>query len=128
MRVVPLAQVACNRSDDPFDCWGSSPLDGLEPRSQKADCAGLSSSLIAPHAHSSSASAPRPLTAHRLPPNEGCLSLPNCQYWQFVEQRASSPDDRQHTLAQAAEDTIYISMCSGGAMVKVSVAERPQFI
>jgi hypothetical protein len=45
-----------------------------------------------------------------------------------VEQRASSPDDRQHTMAQAAEDTIYISMCSGGAMVKVSVAERPQFI
>ena len=31
-------------------------------------------------------------------------------------------------MAQAAEDTIYISMCSGGAMVKVSVAERPQFI
>jgi len=28
----------------------------------------------------------------------------------------------------AVEDTIYISMCSGGAIVKISVAERPQFI
>jgi hypothetical protein len=45
-----------------------------------------------------------------------------------VEQRASIPDDRQHTMAQAAEDTIYTSMCSGGAMVKVSAAERAQFI
>jgi hypothetical protein len=31
-------------------------------------------------------------------------------------------------MAHAAEDTIYISMCSGGAMVKVNAAERPQFI
>jgi hypothetical protein len=45
-----------------------------------------------------------------------------------VEQRASSPDDRQHTMAHAAEDTIYISMCSGGAIVKISAAEQPQFI
>jgi hypothetical protein len=44
-----------------------------------------------------------------------------------VEQRASSPDDRQHTMAHA-EDTIYVSMCSGGAMVKISAAEQPQFI
>ena len=28
----------------------------------------------------------------------------------------------------AGEDTIYISMCSGGAIVKISVAERPQYI
>jgi hypothetical protein len=28
----------------------------------------------------------------------------------------------------AADDTIYISMCSGGAMVKMSVAEQAQFI
>jgi len=61
------------------------------------------------------------------PPNEGCLSLPNCQYWHFVEHRASSPDDRQHTMAQSAEDAIYISMCSG-AMVKVNAAEQAQFI
>jgi len=27
-----------------------------------------------------------------------------------------------------AEDTIYVSMCSGGAMVKISAAEQPQFI
>jgi hypothetical protein len=45
-----------------------------------------------------------------------------------VEQRASSPDDRQHTMAHAAEDTIYISMCSGGAMVKVNAGEQSQFI
>jgi hypothetical protein len=61
------------------------------------------------------------------PPNEGCLSLRNCQYWHFVEQSASSPDDRQHTMAQSAEDTIYISMCSG-AMVKISAADEAQFI
>jgi hypothetical protein len=28
----------------------------------------------------------------------------------------------------AAEDIFYISMCSGGAMIKISAAERPQFI
>jgi hypothetical protein len=28
----------------------------------------------------------------------------------------------------AADDTIYISMCSGGVMVKMSVAEQAQFI
>ena len=28
----------------------------------------------------------------------------------------------------AAEDLIYISVCSGGAMIKISAAERPQFI
>jgi hypothetical protein len=28
----------------------------------------------------------------------------------------------------AVEDTIYISLCSGGAIVKISVAERPPFI
>ena len=28
----------------------------------------------------------------------------------------------------AAEDLIYISMCSGGTMIKISAAERPQFI
>ena len=28
----------------------------------------------------------------------------------------------------SAEDIIYISMCSGGAMVKVRAAEQPQFI
>jgi hypothetical protein len=38
------------------------------------------------------------------------------------------PDDRRHSMTQPAEDTIYISMCSGGAMVKVSAAERAQFI
>jgi hypothetical protein len=48
--------------------------------------------------------------------------------WHFVQQRASSPDDRQHTIAQPAEDTIYVSMCSGGAMVKISAAEHAQFI
>jgi len=31
-------------------------------------------------------------------------------------------------MAQPAEDTIYISMCSGGAMVKISAAEQAQFI
>jgi hypothetical protein len=28
----------------------------------------------------------------------------------------------------AAEDVIYISICSGGAMINISAAERPQFI
>ena len=28
----------------------------------------------------------------------------------------------------AAEDIIYISMCSGGVMIKISAAEQPQFI
>ena len=28
----------------------------------------------------------------------------------------------------AAEDVIYVSICSGGAMIKISAAERPQFI
>jgi len=40
-----------------------------------------------------------------------------------VEHRASSPDDRQHTMAQSAEDAIYISMCSG-AMVKAPMVYR----
>src|SRR5262245_27723369 len=80
MRVVPLAQTACNRGDDPFDCRGSFLWMDLSPLAEGRLRAGLSSSLTASHAHSSSAPAPRPLTAHRPPPNEGCLSLPNCQY------------------------------------------------
>jgi hypothetical protein len=28
----------------------------------------------------------------------------------------------------AAEDTIYISMCSGGAIIKIGAAERPKYI
>jgi hypothetical protein len=32
----------------------------------------------------------------------------------------------RHTMAQPAEDTIYISMCSGGAMVKIGAAEQAQ--
>jgi hypothetical protein len=28
----------------------------------------------------------------------------------------------------AADDIIYISMCSGGVMVKISAAEQPQFV
>ena len=28
----------------------------------------------------------------------------------------------------AADDIIYISMCSGGAIIKISAAKRPQFI
>jgi len=28
----------------------------------------------------------------------------------------------------AGDDTVYISMCSGGVIVKISVAERPRFI
>jgi hypothetical protein len=45
-----------------------------------------------------------------------------------VEQRASAPMIAWHSMTQPAEDTIYISMCSGGAMVKVSAAEQAQFI
>ena len=31
-------------------------------------------------------------------------------------------------MAQPVEDTIYISMCSGGATVKISTAEQPLFV
>ena len=31
-------------------------------------------------------------------------------------------------MAQPVEDAIYISMCSGGAMVKIKAAEQAQFI
>jgi hypothetical protein len=128
MRVVPLAQAACNRSDDPFDCRGRPLWMDLSPARRRQTARGAffvshrlprSLQLRASAAITNRASAP---------PNEGCLSLPNCQYRHFVEQRASSPDDRQHTMAHAVEDTIYISMCSGGAIVKISAAERPQFV
>ena len=106
-----MPKLRSTRSDVPL--MGFIP-DDLSP-ARRSRRAGLFSSLTASRSS-------RPLVAHRLP-NEGCLSLRNCQYWHFVEQSASSPDDRQHTMAQSAEDTIYISMCSG-AMVKISPAEQ----
>jgi hypothetical protein len=103
-------------------------LDGLEParRRQIARGAFFVSHRL-PRSLQLRASA---ATANRAsaPPKRGLSQSSKLPVRQFVEQRASIPDDRQHTMAQAAEDTIYTSMCSGGAMVKVRAAEQPQFI
>jgi hypothetical protein len=37
-----------------------------------------------------------------------------------------APPARQSTVC--GEDLIYISMCSGGAIIKISAAERPNFV
>ena len=37
-----------------------------------------------------------------------------------------APPARQSTVC--GEDLIYISICSGGAIIKISAAERPKFI
>jgi hypothetical protein len=44
-----------------------------------------------------------------------------------MEQRIQ-PRGSPARYGAAADDTIYISMCSGGAMVIISAAEQPQFI
>jgi hypothetical protein len=44
-----------------------------------------------------------------------------------MEQRIQ-PRGSPARYGAVADDTIYISMCSGGVMVKISAAEQPQFI
>jgi hypothetical protein len=39
-----------------------------------------------------------------------------------------NPGPLARQSAVCGEDLIYISICSGGAMIKISAAERPQFI
>ena len=39
-----------------------------------------------------------------------------------------NPASPTRQSAVCGEDLIYISMCSGGAIIKISAAERPKFI
>jgi hypothetical protein len=47
-------------------------------------------------------------------------------YLPAAPENNSGPPARQSAVR--GEDLIYISICSGGAMIKISAAERPQFI
>jgi hypothetical protein len=45
--------------------------------------------------------------------------------------RRAGEDPRSASAAKAqsaAEDLIYISICSGGAIIKISAADRPKFV
>jgi hypothetical protein len=35
---------------------------------------------------------------------------------------------RPRAKAQSGEDVIYISICSGGAIIKITAADRPKFV
>ena len=45
-----------------------------------------------------------------------------------MAQRIGPQPSPAHRSVAAAEDVIYISMCSGGVMIKISADEWPQFI
>ena len=39
-----------------------------------------------------------------------------------------NPGPPAHQSAVRGEDVIYISICSGGAIIKISAADRPRFV
>ena len=47
-------------------------------------------------------------------------------YLPAAPEKNPGPPARQSTVC--GEDLIYISICSGGAIIKISAAERPRFL
>jgi hypothetical protein len=47
-------------------------------------------------------------------------------YLPATAEKNPAPPARQSTVC--GEDLIYISICSGGAIIKISAAERPRFL
>jgi hypothetical protein len=46
----------------------------------------------------------------------------------MIDEQPLEPLRSPALQSPAAEDTIYIWMCSGGAVVRISVTERPGFV